>query len=304
MEKSTLEAIVKKIGGFSDGNDIDALLEKINYLEATQRYSELIKRILPANDVGDFLGSIFETNIAYQFESNQLKLEYGVKQNKNHGSDVDLLMRMDSGLSVYFEAKLLQQDISTSQRINEQLNRSSFYSVCMDGDTINGSIFRLQSTIISKIQKADGTPIKFFSTDHEALNIVVINVSELILGTVDIFDCLIAAHGGRYVQEILGAGYANWMHGKEVIGLFQVRPSKCSIDDNNIYSVYERARTILHGILFLFKGPDSGVLSYNLESYITWNPSIMNQELIKDILATINKAAPIRTNRTSQSSVI
>jgi hypothetical protein len=300
MEKSTLDAIVKKIGGFSDDNDIDAFLEKINYLEATQRYGELIKRILPANDVGDFLGSVFETNIAYQFESNQLKLEYGVKQNKSHGSDIDLLMRMDSGHLVYFEAKLLQQDISTSQRINEQLNKSSFYSVCMDGDTINGSIFRLQSTIISKIQKVDGTPIKFFSSDHEVVNIVVINVSELMLDTIGIFDCLIAAYGSRDVQEVLGAGYANWVQGNEIVGLFQVMPSKCSNDENNIYAVYERARSILHGILFLFKTPDSGVLSYDLESYITWNPSVMNQELIKDILATINKAFPIRPDRARQ----
>lgn len=290
MEKSTLNAIVKKIGGFSDDNDIDAFLEKINYLETTQRYGELIKRILPANDVGDFLGSVFETNIAYQFESNQLKLEYGVKQNKSHGSDIDLLMRMDSGHSVY----------STSQRINEQLNKSSFYSVCMNCDTINRSIFRLQSTIISKIQKVDGTPIKFFSNDHAVVNIVVINVSELMLGTIDIFDCLIASYGSRYVQEILGNGYANWVPGKEVVGLFQVMPYKCSNDENNIYAVYERARNILHGILFLFKAPDSGVLSYDLESYITWNPSVMNQELIKDILATINKAFPIRPDRARQ----
>lgn len=294
MDEITLNAIVKNSGGFASEQDVAGLLNKINFLKITKRYDGLIKRIVPAKNAGDFLGSVFEINLAFQFESNQLQLEYGAKQNKEHGSDIDLLLRLSSGQLIYLEAKLLQQDAATNKMIEDQINESSSYYMRMDGGDINNTIERLQNTIISKLLNKNGAPIKFFSRDNNVVNIVAINVSELIVGCIDKFDCAIATHGSDYVKKVYGDQFANLEQGKEVVGLFQTIHAK-HFSDERFIAAYSHVKEMLHGVLFLFKAGKSGLLSYELEHTMMWNPSLIDQDRAKIVSIEIAKAIPIKS---------
>jgi len=286
MNKEALKSIVEKFGGTYD-EEIEGLLKKLNFLEDTCKYGKLMKSILSTNDKSNFLADVFEASFAFQFESSNLPLEYEVKQSEVNNSSIDFLRRMDSGISIYLEARQLQQDSGTGQSIMDQLDRNKFYRISMNGDDEHDSIVRLQNVIVSKVQKKNGTPTKFLSINKDIINIVVIDVSDLILGTIDLYDCLLATHGDSYVEEIYRRG---------IFGLFQEPLSGYPSKIEEIAESYEYIRGILHGVLFLFKAKNSGLLNYDLEHYMVWNPSLVDQKLAKEVSDEINKAVPIKSN--------
>ena len=284
MDKSTLHTVVEKFGG-TDDDEIEGLLEKLNYIENTGKYGRLMKSISSANDKSNFLADVFEATFAFQFESSKLSLEYEVKQNATDNSSIDFLRRMGSGISIYLEARLLQQDNATDQSIRNQLESNNFYQIAMNGNDDHDSIIRLQNVILSKVQKKDGTPTKFLRVDKDIVNIVVIDVSDLILGTIDFYDCLLATHGDPYVEEVYRRG---------VFGLFQEPLSGYPQEIKKIAISYKHIRNTLSGILFLFKSKNSGLLDYALEHYLIWNPILANHAHVEEVCSEIKRAIPIR----------
>jgi hypothetical protein len=70
------------------------------------------------------------------------------------------------------------------------------------------------------VQDRHGNPIKFFSTDPDVLNVVVVDATKSILGIIDIYDCLLATYGDPAVDEVYRRG---------IFGLFQEdRPESLS----------------------------------------------------------------------------
>ena len=55
----------------------------------------------------------------------------------------------------------------------------------MNGDDERDGVIRLQNVILSKVQKDDGTPIKFLRVSNDNVNIVVVDVLDRLLGTID-----------------------------------------------------------------------------------------------------------------------
>lgn len=284
MDKRALHTIVEKFGGTHD-DEIEGLLKKLNYIENTGKYGKLLKSISSANDKSNFLADVFEATFAFQFEALKLSLGYEVKQDATDDSSIDFLRRMGSGISIYLEARLLQQDNSTDQSIRSQLENSNFYQIAMNGNDDHNSIIRLQNVILSKVQKKDGTPTKFLRVDKNIVNIVVIDVSDLILGTIDLYDCLLATHGDPYVEEVYRRG---------IFGLFQEPLSGYPQEIKEIAISYEHIRNTLNGVLFLFKSKNSGLLDYTLEHYLIWNPILTNHAHVEEVCSEIKRAIPVR----------
>lgn len=285
LEKETLLTVIGKFGDAYD-DDVEGLLKKLNFIESTGKYGKLIRSILSANDESNFLADVFEATFAYQFEASNLPLEYEVKQDKTNGSSIDFLRHTELGLSIYLEARLLQQDYATSQSIKDQLDTNQFYQIAKNGDDDHDSIVRLQNVILSKVQKKDGTPIKFLTTEDSIVNIVVIEVSELILGAIDIFDCLLATLGDPCVEEVYRRG---------IFGLFQQPRKEYSEHIQAVAKSYEHIRNTLSGVLFAFKVPNGGLLDYNLEHYMIWNSSLVDPELAKKVCSDVAQAVPNKT---------
>jgi len=147
---------------------------------------------------------------------------------------------------------------------------------------------RLQNTILGKVQDKNGKPIKFFSTDANAVNIVVVDATESVLGTVDINDCKLATYGDPGVEE----GYR-----RQVFGLFQEDRPEYPQRIHDLAAKYSHIRNTLHGVLFLFKEPDTGLLGYRLEQYLMWNPVLINEAKSRPIFADLTRAIPVRPDR-------
>ena len=286
MKKNILlDAIQKSLGAEQPDNEIDSLLEKLEVLEKTGSYGRLLRNIAAANDKSNFLAGVFEATFAFQFESANLPLEHEVKQSEDDNSTIDFLRKMESGAQIYFEARLLQQDAGTEESIYDQIENSDFYAVSMNGEDEHDSIVRLQNVIVSKVQKSNGTPIKFFRRTEDGMNIVVINVSDLFLGVVDLYDCLLSTHGDPYVEEVYRRG---------IFGLFQDPHSSYPKHIQALAKSFHHIRTTLDGVLFLFRSKESGVLSYDLENCMVWNPMIVNESLVEEVYDEIAKAIPVR----------
>ena len=160
----------------------------------------------------------------------------------------------------------------------------------MNGEDEHDAIVRLQNLILSKVQKPDGTPTKFLHVADNIVNIVVIDVSDLILGGIDVYDCLLATHGDPAVPDECRRG---------IIGLFQSPEPACPERIQSIANSYEHIRNTLSGVLFMFKSCKSSALDYRIEHYMMWNPRLVDRPRAKEVCAEISKAFALHsTNKT------
>ncbi len=290
MNKRELLAAIGNSGSAEPPDiEVDGLLGKLRDLEDRGRYARLLANIASANDKSNFCAAIFEATFAFQFEDAGLPLDYEVKQDEESNTSIDFLRQTESGISIYFEARLLQQDKRTEEAIERQLQETRFYRIAMNGESEHDAIVRLQNVIRSKVQKTDGTPIKFLRISNDIVNIVVVDVSDLLLSTIDLYDCLLSTHGDPYVDEEYRRG---------IFGLFQEPSSGYPERINAITSCYEHIRGTLSGVLFLFKARNSGLFDYNLEHYMIWNPKLTNPAHVEEICREIKSAIPVKQDRT------
>lgn len=287
MDRATLLAAIKNSGGAEQPDDeVGRLLEKLTHLDQTRKFGRLMNAVASANDKNNFLASVLEATFAFQFESARLPLEYEVRQDEDNNSSIDFLRKTAPGISVYFETRLLQQENATVLAIDAQLQQSPFYQIAMDGQDEHDAIVRLQGVILSKVQKRDGTPTKFLRVAPDIANIVVIDVSDLILGAIDLDDCLLATHGDPAVRD---------EHRRGIFGLFQEPLAEYPERIQAVAKTFEHMRRTLSGVLFLFRSRGAGVLDYQLEQYLMWNPRLIDQDRAKAICAEVEVAIPTRS---------
>lgn len=104
-------------------------------------------------------------------------------------------------------------------------------------------------------------------------------------GTIDLADCILATSGDPGVEKIF-----RW----EVFGLFQVAKPGDPSWIHNLAAKHEHIRNTLHGVLFLFKKPEPGILAYQLEQYLLWNPARIDATRAGLICADVTRAIPVR----------
>jgi hypothetical protein len=288
MDNVTLTAAIKNSGGGPNALDeADALLARIAYLESTGRYRSLVSQLGKANDKSNLLALVLEVNFAYQFESRGRTLTYEVRQNPQHKSSIDFLRTLSSG-PVFFELRLLQTAQPIAESMNAQLKAFGMYRIALDGEDQQGEVLRIQNVVLSKVQDKSGNPINFFSTACDASNIVVIDATDSILGTVDIHDCLLATHGDPAVHEAFRGG---------IFGLFQQPKPEYPRWIQDLAAKYQHIRETLHGVLFLFKKRGAGILVYDLEQYLIWNPTLVQPDQAKPVIEDLVAAIPQRCKR-------
>ena len=268
-----------------------ALLEKINRLKSTNKYSALLGQLSSANEEGDFLGRVLEVNFADCFESKAINLQYGAKQGGN--GDIDFMWQLDC-LQIYIELKQLGQDRDTRNSIDTQLRASNNYAINL-GDGLK-DIVRLQRDLIQKASTK-----KFCSTlSSNKLNLVAIDVSALQLGGVDVDDCLLAAGGNAMVSQ-----YGHELNARhELVGVFEdptqmaLNSQQCNwMKDVNAVAVGEpHPRSYIHGALFLFREPrDTRALSFNLQQVIVWNPALGTGGQKREICSSLKTVIPFKS---------
>jgi hypothetical protein len=286
IDRPTLEGAIKASGGAQQPDDqVDGLLAKLRALEATGRYGALFKTLVKTNNKSNFLAFLLEATFAHQFETVNMPLEYEVKQTPDHPSSIDFKLASKSGDKVFFELQLQQQDQPTANVIARQLAAGPVYAVEKNGDSEVGEIFRLQSTILRKVQKADGTPIKFLQDGHGIVNIVVVCISDILLGTSDVYDCILSMYGDSEVPEHCRRG---------VFGLFQDPKAGDTEEFQSRAAKYAHIRRTLHGVLFIFRPDGSGVLDYRLQQFMVWNRNLLSKTQASLLMEQIAVALPVK----------
>jgi hypothetical protein len=292
MDKSALLTALENSGAKSvTEKDFEGLLSKLTFLEKIGRYGKLLASIESSNDKSNFFACVLEATFAYQFETAGKPLEYEVQQDKDNPTKIDFARNLESGDTLYFEARLLQQDKPTSASIEKQLQASGTYRVAKCGAEEADDIVRLQRVILSKVQKADGTPIKFSQAKAGAINVVVVDISGILLRQADVFDCLLAAHGDPAVDKVYRRG---------IFGLFQEFEKEHPERIQNLATLHAHFRNTVHGVLFVFKDDNADVLGYRLEQYLVWNTRLVNSEQMKAAYGDIASAIPQRSERKKQ----
>ena len=245
MNKQALIDAIRRSGGKRWALDeADDLWVRLDFLQKTGRYGQLLSGLANANNKSNFLALVLEANFAHQFESKGLPLVYEVQQDAQKTSSVDFLRKISGGPEVYFELRLLQQAQSIAESINVQLQKWGIYRFFMGGGDEQKEVLRLQNTIVSKVQDKSGKPVKFFPTSPAAVNVVVVDASDSILGMLDVHDCMLATHGDPAVEEI---------YRRQVFGLFQDDRPEYPQRIHDLATKFRHIRTTLHGVLFLFK---------------------------------------------------
>jgi hypothetical protein len=289
IDKQALEAAILRSGWSGVWEDqLDGLWSKLQLLITKGTYRKLLSNIEKANDPSTFVASVLEATIAFQFESAGILLDYEIKQDPNHKSSVDFRWKTTSGQTVYIEVRLLQQDRGTTESIEDQLQDGNTWSVAKDGDAEQQDIIRVQRVILEKVQQRDGTPTKFLVRDQTIVNVVAIDISRIILGTFDQYDCLLAGRGDPAVPPICR---------REIFGLFQDARPEYPDRIQALAKSYAHLKAMLHGILFLFRRPKGESFDYSLEQFLVWNPELIDHERAAAISEQINLALPLYKKR-------
>ena len=282
-----LEAAIQASGGAAQPDDqIDGLLNKLALLETTQRYSRLLTGIRKANDKWNFLASVLEATFAFQFESTGKALSYEVKQLPSHGSSIDFMLTFGRRQVAYFELRLLQQDAGTKANVDAQLASTGGYMVAMNGEDVRSTYFRLQSVILEKVQKRDGTPVKFLSTEPDVFNIVVVCVSDILQDTVDAIDCLQVMYGDPEVDQL---------HHLGVFGLFQETKPEYPPYIQAAANKFAHFRATVHAVQFLFRAQAADTVDYELQQITVWNRKLTSENESLPHRREISKAIPHRS---------
>lgn len=286
IDRPSLEAAILASGGTRQpDNQVTALLAKLDLLAAKGRYGGLLRSVRASNHKWNFLASLLEVTFAHQFETAGVPLDYEVRQEPDQPGTIDFRMNASTGDAVFFELRLLQQDEKTTADIAEPVAAKQEFAVAMDGEAERAAVLRLQGTILQKVQRKDGTPIKFVQAGDGVLNIVVVGVSDLLLGTGDAWDCVLATCGDGGVPPESRRG---------VVGLFQPpNPADLAESQARVAS-FAHIRSTIHGVLFLFRAAGAGVLGYRLEQVMTWNQSLVPEERARSLMNDISAVLPSR----------
>ena len=283
MNKQSLIYAIHNSGGSQNALDeVDDMLVRVDYLEKTGRYGALLSQISNANDKSNFLALTLELNFAYQFESSGRALQYEVSQDAQQNSTIDFLRVTPGGEQVFFELRLIQQPQDIADSIAGQIENTEHYKIALDAEDEHDAIVHIQRNVLSKVEDNKGNPIKFLTTAKNAINIVVVDIADCMLGMMDIHDCMLACQGDSGVEEPYRRG---------VFGLFQLDMPHFPQRIHDLAKKYAHIRGTIHGILFLDK-VGVKILTYRLCHYLVWNPALIDEPTARCILADVLTAIP------------
>jgi integrase len=282
---SELQRIIVQCGGQDYAREYAApLLERIQVLEARRSYRAMLEPLRSAHDQADLRGRLLEVNLAYQFEAAGITPNIAAKQ----GGTGDIDFQFNIGPHALFvESKLLRQDDATAAQINAQLNTAGTYSVVRDSDS-------------DLIQKANTKKFKA-RPDANWVNLVAVDVSETQLGTVDTYDCVLAAAGNAAVAALCAEGVtANFLRRNEVIGVFEESALTVTAGQKEWAAAIDQLvtweahpRDYLHGALFLFRYPtDTAALVYDLRSVVVWNSRLIDRPVANEVEPVLYRIFP------------
>jgi hypothetical protein len=286
MDEETLMTCIKKSGWEGAwAEQVKGLSSKLNFRITKARYGQLLRNLQTANDKSNFAASVLEATIAFQFESRGIELEYEVVQGPSNGGSIDFRWTTALGKTVCMEARLLQQDKATSDLIEGQLQVGNFYRITKDGDDEKEDIIRVQHAILEKVEKRNGTPRKFLAMPENAINIVAVDISQIVLGMFDSHDCRLVTLGDPSVRPECRRG---------IFGLFQESKPEYPQHMQSLAQSYDHIRRTLHGVLFLFRRPKTELFNYSVERFLAWNPSLISKDIGGAICNEIERALPLR----------
>ncbi len=289
MDEKTLLAAITKCGWKGAWDEqLKGLLTKLDLLENKGRYNKLLANLKGANDKSNFTASVLEATIGFQFESTGIELQYEIRQDADDESSIDFCWKTASGKTVYIEVRLLQQDKATADSIASQLEAANRYAISKNGGDEAQDIVRVQQVVLEKVQKKDGTPTKFLTAHQDAVNLVAVDISQIILGMFDPDDCKLTTLGDPSVQDVNRRG---------VFGLFQEPEPQYPARIQSLAQSYTHIRQTLHGVLFLFRQPKTELFNYSVKRFLGWNPKLINEDTAKEICKEIEPALPLLKKR-------
>lgn len=287
MDKAQLEEIIYASGGVGALEYAQSLLEMINRLEKSEKYSALLRQFYTAREEGDFRGRVFEINFAHHFSELGVELDVGVSQGGT--GDIDFCWQID-GNRLFIELKLLGERRRIRDELNARLEEHGEYFLANSDDL--GDVRRIQRDIFAK-----GSTRKFkFPPDRDAINLIGIDVSELQHGTVDLADCLLAAVGNSEVARHCGDSYCR----PQVVGVFEHLVAETAsaeqrawVDDSFPSAEHDHPRSYIHGVLFLFREPkERAALRYQIRGAIVWNPALINEDRAESLARAVENQIP------------
>lgn len=285
MDEKTLLAAITKCGWKGAWDEqLKGLLTKLDLLENKGRYKKLLANLKGANNKSNFTASVLEATIGFQFESAGIELQYEIRQDAEGKSSIDFCWKTASGKTVYIEVRLLQQDKAAADSIANQLDAVNSYAISKDGEDEAQDIIRVQQVVLEKVQKKDGTPTKFLTAHQDAVNLVAVDVSQIILGMFDPDDCKLVTLGDPSVQDVNRRG---------IFGLFQEPDPEYPARIQSLAKSYGHIRQTLHGVLFLFRQPKTELFNYSVNRFLAWNPRLINEDTARDICKEIEPALPL-----------
>ncbi len=246
---------------------IREFLRKLDFLSTTTRYQKLINELVTCNDKSNLFSIVLEATFAYEFEFKGKSLQYEVRQAEDLTS-IDFLRVVREDFKVYFELRLVQQRECINQAVVDQLSNSGIYKVSLEGDDEQAEIVRLQRVILAKCQDKNGKPVKFFKTERGHYNIVVVEVTDLVLGTIDEWDCLLTIYGDAEVDDVYRCG---------IFGLFQTTRPSYPPRIQELYAEFAHVRSTIHGVLFLRRRPGGDQLHFRIEHCFIPNRSLLTE---------------------------
>ena len=264
------------------------LLSKLNLLENTGRYGKLLANLKGANDKNNFTASVLEATTAFQFESVGMELQYEIRQDVEDESSIDFCWKTKPGKTVYIEVRLLQQDKATVDSILRQFDARNMYAISKDGDDERQDIVRVQKVVLEKVQKKDGSPTKFLTAHQDAINLVAVDISQIILGAFDVDDCKLVTLGDPSVPDINRRG---------VFGLFQDTEPAYPALIQSLAQAFDHIKKTLHGVLFLFRLPKAELFNFSVERFLAWNPSLIMEDTAREMCKEIETALPLLRKR-------
>lgn len=282
--KIKLDAVLSRLGMDVTvwSETVSFFLAKLELLSNTSNYNELLKSLFASNDLSEFNSYVFEAMFAYDFESKQQSLAYEINQLSDENSSVDFYYILDD-LKVYFELRLIQQRNWITSSIKTQLSANKSSEMLLNGNDETDETIRIQNLILSKCQKSDGIPTKFHTPENDTLNFIVINISELHLGMIDKFDCLLTMYGDVGVPLFFRRG---------IFGMWQDLPENSSEIERRCYGKFQHFRETIHGIFFVRYAKGSGCLNKmyidrELEYFVILNNNLLQKETVDHVITKL-----------------
>jgi len=278
-----LSNAMNKSGYKVDASDakLAPIMSKLQYLSGKARFGKLLRDLFACNDNSNLHSLLFEVIFAWHFEIKCKHLVYEKAQQQPNRTTIDFLYEYSQDTHIYYELRVVQEQAKITEQIEDQLRNSKEFKLVLNGGSYDqNEVIRLQQILLNKVQDREGTPVKFFSTTLPNYNILVVDVSQPLLGSIDRYDCLLCCYGDEAVSQVYRRG---------VFGLFQSPGKSDPGCFDHIYNKFNHIRTMIHGILFMRRQPKSNPINYDLQYYFVPNRHILSEKLYNIILAIANE---------------